>query len=116
MLGTLIRKLNYSLNGLRDTWVSETSFRQWCFVVAVSDGLALYLFSGSFVTGVIVLAGFVLLAAELSNTAIEAIVDRVDSQWNALAGKAKDAGSAMVFLTFLGLVAIWVFALLDRAG
>ena len=81
MLGTLIRKLNYSLNGLRDTWVSETSFRQWCFVVVVSDGLALYLFSGSFVTGVIVLAGFVLLAAELSNTAIEAVVDRVESQW-----------------------------------
>ena len=117
MLGTLIRKLNYSLNGLSDTWVSETSFRQWSFVVVVSDGLALYLFSVSFVTGVIVFAGFVLLAAELSNTAIEAVVDRVDTQWHALARKAKDAGSAMVFLTFIGLLTVWVFALLDaRAG
>ena len=44
MLGTLVRKLNFSLNGLRDTWISETSFRQWSFVVIVSDGLALYLF------------------------------------------------------------------------
>ncbi len=117
MLGTLIRKLNYSLNGLRESWVSETSFRQWSFAVVVSDGLALYLFSVSFATGVIVFAGFMLLAAELSNTAIEAVVDRVDTQWHALARKAKDAGSAMVFLTFLGLVAVWVFALLDaRAG
>ena len=114
MIRTWIRKLRYSLDGIRDTWVSEPSFRQWFVVVVVSDALALYLFSVSLTAGVIVFAGFVLLAAELCNTAIEAVVDKTTTEFHALARKAKDAGSAMVFVMFVALVSIWAIALVGH--
>jgi diacylglycerol kinase (ATP) len=52
------------------------------------------------------------LAAELFNTAIEAIVDLVSPEHHPLAGKAKDCGSAAVALTALAAGAAWLVILL----
>ena len=48
------------------------------------------------------------LVVELLNTAIEAAVDRVGLEHNALAGQAKDLGSAAVFLSIMLWAFIWI--------
>jgi len=53
-----------------------------------------------------------LLIVELINSAIEAVVDRVGTQWHVLSGRAKDLGSASVFMTFLLVVWVWLSILL----
>ena len=48
------------------------------------------------------------MIVELLNTGIEAIVDRVGVEHNELSGRAKDAGSAAVFLSILLSASAWV--------
>jgi diacylglycerol kinase (ATP) len=102
--------LGYSLQGLQAAWF-ETAFRQEACV-------ALVLIPASFWVGnnwveVALLAGSIMwvMVVELLNTGIEAVVDRMGTEWNALAKKAKDMGSAAVLLSLLLCISIWVAAL-----
>jgi diacylglycerol kinase (ATP) len=51
---------------------------------------------------------------ELINSAIEATVDRIGFERHALAGLAKDIGSAAVLMSFVLLTAVWLLVLLGR--
>jgi diacylglycerol kinase (ATP) len=51
------------------------------------------------------------LVVELLNTAVEAAVDRVGPEWHALSKRAKDMGSAAVFLSLLLAGGIWAAGL-----
>jgi diacylglycerol kinase (ATP) len=54
---------------------------------------------------------FLILLMELVNTAIEAIVDRISDDFNALSKKAKDIGSLIVLLAFINCGVVWAFVL-----
>ena len=54
------------------------------------------------------------LAAEVMNSALEAVVDRFGPEWNEMAGRAKDMGSAAVFLLMMNVLLTWGFVLLPR--
>jgi diacylglycerol kinase (ATP) len=54
------------------------------------------------------------LAAEVMNSAIEAVVDRWGPEWHELAGRAKDMGSAAVFVLMMNVVFVWSVLLLPR--
>ena len=51
------------------------------------------------------------LIVELLNSAIEAVIDRIGMEHNDLSGRAKDLGSAAVFLSLLLTVLIWATVL-----
>ncbi len=55
-----------------------------------------------------------ILTVELVNSAIEATVDRIGFERHALAGLAKDIGSAAVLMSFVLLTAVWLLVLLGR--
>lgn len=104
---------SHSLQGLSAAW-PEKAFRFETF-------LAMVLLPASFWLGaewaqVAVLAGSVVavLVVELLNTAVEAVVDRVGTEWHLLAKKAKDIASAAVFLALLFCGAVWTAALWAR--
>jgi len=48
---------------------------------------------------------------ELLNSAIEATVDRISFEKHKLAKRAKDIGSAAVFLSLVNLSAVWLIVL-----
>ena len=52
------------------------------------------------------------MVAELINSAIEAVVDRVGEEDHELAGRAKDLGSAAVLLCMLLVLFVWGLLLL----
>ena len=58
----------------------------------------------------------VLMIVEVINSAIEAIVDRIGSEWHELSRIAKDLGSAAVLLASLFPITIWGGVLLGRFG
>jgi diacylglycerol kinase (ATP) len=47
------------------------------------------------------------LSAELLNSAVEAVVDKVSPEFHELAGRAKDMGSAAVFLLMMNVLLCW---------
>ena len=58
----------------------------------------------------VLLIGSVLLVmiVEILNSAIEAVVDRIGSEFHELSGRAKDMGSAAVLLAIITAVITWV--------
>ena len=54
------------------------------------------------------------LVVELLNTAVEAVVDRVGEEHHELAGRAKDMGSAAVFLSLTVVLIVWGLILLPQ--
>jgi len=52
-----------------------------------------------------------ILLVELLNSAVEAVVDRVGTEHHLLSGRAKDLGSAAVFMSFANAMAVWILLL-----
>jgi diacylglycerol kinase (ATP) len=63
---------------------------------------------------ILILAPMLVLSAELLNSAIEAVVDKVSPDFNELAGRAKDMGSAAVFVLLVLVVLSWALILGPR--
>ena len=100
----------WSCAGLRDTWLSEYSFRSWFWANVVSGGLAIWLLTGAELALILAL-GILVLVMELMNTAIERAVDLVSLQRSELARMAKDAGSAGVMVSAIAAGVAWVAVL-----
>ena len=105
-------RIIWSWAGLKDAWVEQYSFRSWVWVNVVSVALALWLPLTMSERALILSLGILLLAAEAINTAIEYTVDYISTEQHPLAGRAKDAGSAGVFLTSIAGGVAWIVVLL----
>ena len=51
------------------------------------------------------------LAVELLNSAVEAVVDRIGTEHHELSGRAKDQGSAAVFVALVNCGVVWLLIL-----
>ncbi len=102
----------YSWQGFLAAWKSEKSVRQWTLANLVSAALAFSLDLSGGERALILALGLIVLATELVNTSIEAIVDLASPERHPLAGKAKDCGSAAVALTGLAAGVAWLVILL----
>ena len=100
----------YSLAGLRAGW-DEAAFRlEACLAFLM---LPLSFWIGRSWVEVALLAGSILLVlmVELLNTGIEAAIDRVGLERHPLSKRAKDMGSAAVFLSLVIAAGTWATAL-----
>ena len=96
-----------SYRGIRSAWRHEESFRQEVLVVLVGLPLALWLARDTVDFLLLSLPLLLLMCAELANSAIEATVDRVGEEYHELSGRAKDMGSAAVFMAIAMVVLSW---------
>ncbi len=94
--------LKYSLSGLALALRIESAFRQELILAAVLVPVACLLPVSSLERLALVASIAFVLVVELLNSSIEAAVDRVSLDHHRLAGRAKDLGSAAVFVA-LGL-------------
>ncbi len=60
------------------------------------------------------LACLLVLAAELLNSAVEAVIERYGPEHHELAGRAKDMGSAAVFVLMMNVLLCWGLILVPR--
>ncbi|MFZ5862889.1 MAG: diacylglycerol kinase [Nitrospirota bacterium] len=110
----LLRALRFSWAGLAAAWRSEWAFRVDVIVFLVGAPAALWLGHTGLERAALIASLFLVLIAELVNTAIEAVVDRIGPDRHALSKKAKDVGSAVVFLALLNAGVVWVLILFSR--
>ncbi len=107
-LARLVAATRNSWQGLRAAWRSDEAFRQEAGLALLFLPLSFWV--GQTLTHQLLLAtacGLVILA-ELINTAIESIVDRIGPERHPLSGQAKDLGSAVVLVTLILFLVIWV--------
>ena len=88
-------------------WRYETAFREEVLLGAVLLPLSFWV--GRDALDYVLLIGslVMLMVAELFNSAIEAVCDRISTQHHELSGRAKDYAAAAVFLAFLMMLAVW---------
>ena len=76
--------------------------------------LGLWLGNGPLEKIVLITFPILVLSAELLNSAVEAVVDKVSPEFHELAGRAKDMGSAAVFLLLLMIGVSWALILVPH--
>ncbi len=110
----LIRACGYSREGLVATFRTEEAFRQELLVAVVMLPLA-FLLGQDWVSRALLISSLLLvLIVEIINSALEAVVDRFGGEIHPLSKKAKDAGSAAVFMALVNAAVVWSFMLLSR--
>ena len=103
----IVKAAVYSWKGLVAAWVNEEAFRQEIMVCLVLVPLALWFGDNGIERAMLVLTVLLVPLVELINSAIEAVVDRVSPDQHLLSGRAKDMGSAAVFVSLVIMVAVW---------
>ncbi len=110
----VINAFGYSMKGLRAAWVNEAAFRQESLLLLLMTPLAIWLGQSGIEQALLIGSLFVVLIAELVNSAIEAIVDRVGSEFHELSGRAKDIGSAAVLIALMNVFVVWGLVLYEQ--
>ena len=97
----------WSLKGLKATWQVESSFRLEVYLCFLLIPIGLYFGQSPVEKFLLISVLLLVLIVEVLNSAIEAVVDRWGSEHHELAGRAKDMGSAAVFLADLNAIICW---------
>ena len=111
-IARLIAAARYSFAGLRSAFSSEEAFRLEVLSLIILTPLALYFGQSPVEKALLIGSVLLLLIIELLNTAVEAVVDRVGSEYHELSRQAKDIGSAAVFLGMVMVAMVWGLILL----
>jgi diacylglycerol kinase (ATP) len=110
----VMRAIGSSIRGLTGAFREEAAFRQELACALLVIPLGLWLGHNGIERALLTGPVLLILVVELINSAIEATVDRIGFERHALAGLAKDIGSAAVFMSFILLGAVWLLVLLGR--
>ena len=110
-LTRLIKAITYSLSGLRSAFTNEAAFRQELLLAIILIPIAIWWGEAGIEQVLLIGSIMLVLIAELLNSAVEAVVDRVGEEYHDLSGRAKDLGSAAVFVALLNVVVIWALIL-----
>lgn len=111
-MNKVIKSFGWAMNGVRTTWREEVNFRVELFVGAVVVTLGAYfklpILEWAVITGCIVSV----LAAEMLNTAVEDLCNKVEPKTDPVIGKIKDTMGGFVFVVAVGaaIVGILVFS------
>ncbi len=110
-IARIIDATTYSYQGLLAAFKYEAAFRQELILFLIAAPLAFF-FAKNAIELILLIASVVLvLIVELLNSAIESVVDRISSEKHELSGRAKDIGSAAVFISLVLMGFIWLFIL-----
>ena len=110
----VIRATGFSILGIRSAWRHESAFRQECTIALILVPCAFLLAESLTQTALLIATTALVLVAELLNSAVEAVVDRIGHEHHELAGQAKDMGSAAVFVSLVIVLVTWTLVAVDR--
>lgn len=103
----VINATRYSWLGLKATFSNEAAFRMELLLATLLTPVGLFLGEGGLEKALLVTVLLLVLIVELLNTAVECVVDRVSDEHHELSGRAKDIGSAAVFIALMNVLLVW---------
>lgn len=101
----------YSIQGLKAAFRYEAAFAEELILIAIMLPIGIWASDNNTERALLLGSLFLILITELLNSAIEAVVDRIGPEHHELSGRAKDLGSAAVFLTLINGAIIWLLVL-----
>jgi len=107
--GTLrvVKAFKCSMLGFKACFEHEAAFRQELLLCIILLPLSFIVSTTLAMWMALVATMIFLLFAEVVNSAIEALADQISTDHHELIGRAKDLGSAAVFLAMVMLMLVW---------
>ncbi len=112
-IGRIVRATKHSFAGLRNAVVGEAAFQLELVLAIFLTPVAIWLGNNGVERALMIGVLLLVLIVELLNSAVETTVDRVGMEFHDLSGKAKDLGSAAVFISLIAVPVVWGLILLD---
>lgn len=109
-------RLGYAVEGLRAVYANERSFRTQCAWALFATLLVSVLRPGWTWAALICVMVVLVLALELANSALEALIDRVHPEIAPEIKVAKDAAAGAVLVASLGALLVGAMMLADLIG
>ena len=97
----------YSAAGIRAGWNHEAAFRQEIVLCLALIPVAFWLGNTAVERVLLIGSCLLVLIVELLNSAVEAAIDRIGADRHTLSGRAKDMGSAAVFISLWIVIITW---------
>lgn len=107
------KNTSYALNGLKDLIQNETSFKIELIITIALLPVIIIIDTALTLKILLFLSLIGMIIAEAVNSAIERVVDLVTSEYHHMAGRAKDVGSTIVFLSIFVFITTWSLVLAD---
>lgn len=111
-LTRILKAAGYSWAGLKSAFRHEAAFRQELALCLMLIPLAIWLGQSGIERALLIGSLLLVIIVELINSAIEAVVDRFGGEQHELSGRAKDIGSAAVFVGLLNVIVVWGLVLI----
>lgn len=102
----------YSWQGFKSALLNEAAFLQEFIAVLFLAGLSFMLDVSSYERLAMIVSLIFILIVEILNSAIECVVDRINSEHHLLSGRAKDYGSLAVLISICIAIATWAVILI----
>ena len=110
----MLKAAKWSIQGLAAAWLHESSFRLEVYLFVLLAPLACWLGETPVERVLMIGSMLMVLSVELLNSSIEALIERYGPEFHELAGRAKDMGSAAVFVLMLNVLLTWGLLLVPR--
>ena len=107
------RNTSYALKGLIDLIKTETSFKIELIITLILLPVIFIIDTTLTNKALLFISLMGMMLAEATNSAIERVVDLVTMDHHHMAGRAKDVGSTIVFLSIFIFVVTWTIILID---
>lgn len=107
----IVKSFGYAFAGLGHALRREPNLRIHIAASAVVAGLALYLELARVDTALLAMCCALVIAAELFNTSIERLADRVSAESDPLIGQCKDIAAAAVLVCAAGAIVVGLLLL-----
>jgi diacylglycerol kinase (ATP) len=96
-----------SCAGLSDAWRHESAFRQETLLAVVLVPAAFWVPVTPAERSLLIATVLLVMIVELLNTGVEVAIDRISFEHNSLSKRAKDIGSAAVFVALVLMAVVW---------
>ena len=107
------KNTTYALKGLVDLIKTETSFKIELILTIILFPVIIFIDATLTNKALMFITLMGMLLAETINSAIERVVDLVTLEHHHMAGRAKDVGSAIVFISIFIFLVTWAIVLFD---
>lgn len=107
------KNTTYALNGLKDIIQTESSFKIELIIALILIPIIIFIDTTLVHKALMFISLMGMLIAEAINSAIERVVDLVTLEHHNMAGRAKDVGSSIVFLSIMVFVVTWAIVILN---
>lgn len=103
----------YAIKGLLDLIKNETSFKIELIITLLLIPVIIFIDTSLTNKALMFITLMGMILAETINSAIERVVDLVTLEHHDMAGRAKDMGSAIVFISIFIFAVTWIIVIID---